>query len=97
MVQANSAITYRNMNKIVQIVVPLLSFSSGAFVLASSASEYCWVDNAQSQEDGRNISKPALCFDIHDQSRNSVQEEHTFTPDMNKPIEFGAFIGAMAH
>ncbi len=82
------------MNKIMQIAVPLMSFSSGAFVLAASANDHL-VEPAAVSNSERNILDTPLCFDIQDKS--SPESEHTVTPDLHKPIEFGAFIGAMAH
>jgi len=82
------------MNKIVQLALPLMSLSSGAYVLAASANEHLF-DAPEAERAQRNIFDTPLCFDIHD--KNSTSEVHTVTPDMRKPIEFGAFIGAMAH
>ena len=82
------------MNKFLQLTVPVLSFSSGAFVLASNASDH-FAEAQEAERDQRNIFNTPLCFDIQDKS--CLAEDQAITPDMHKPIEFGAFIGAMAH
>ena len=82
------------MNKFVQMALPVLSISSGAFVLASNASDHL-VEATEAERDQRNIFNTPLCFDIQDKS--SASHDQITTPILHKPIEFGAFIGAMAH